>query len=138
MNIARKRDAFTLIEIVIALTLGISILAVATTMIQKYMKNAAISTTRQTMLNIQQQLVLYKLNMNRYPTSREGLQALIVPPQPRGGWAGPYLSEKELNDSWTNPIEYRTGNEIENKEYKYYELYSPGDRKGGISISIGE
>jgi general secretion pathway protein G len=46
-------------------------------------------------------------DVGRYPTQKEGLQALITAPASVEGWTGPYLRDsKTLNDPWGRPIIY--------------------------------
>jgi len=54
-------------------------------------------------------LSTYKIQMGSYPTTEEGLQALITPPANRADrWKGPYLESKAIpTDPWGNPYQYR-------------------------------
>ncbi len=52
-------------------------------------------------------LLKYKLDTGNYPTSEQGLQALVTPPAGTAGrWKGPYLRELP-RDPWGNPYQYR-------------------------------
>src|ERR1700674_3734593 len=52
---------------------------------------------------IAQTLDLYKLEVGRYPTSQEGLQALIVAPAGVSNWNGPYWKHGTVpKDPWGN------------------------------------
>jgi general secretion pathway protein G len=58
-------------------------------------------------------LALYRLDMGRFPTTREGLRALFVRPVQLSGptrWKGPYLPDlKQVpRDPWGNPYRYRS------------------------------
>ena len=48
----------------------------------------------------------FKLDCGRYPTTKEGLQALRVPPSQVHGWRGPYLRREVPLDPWGNPYHY--------------------------------
>ena len=62
---------------------------------------------------IGQSLDLYKLEIGKYPTTQEGLQALVTAPSGTTNWNGPYLKKSGVpKDPWAN-------------EYKYV---SPGDQ----------
>lgn len=54
-------------------------------------------------------LSTYKIHMGSYPSTEEGLQALITPPANRADrWKGPYLEARTLPlDPWNNPYQYR-------------------------------
>ena len=71
---------------------------------------------------IGQALDLYKLEIGRYPTTQEGLQALVAAPQGVSNWNGPYWKKGTVpKDPWTN-------------EYKYA---SPGQKGAYDIISYG-
>jgi general secretion pathway protein G len=72
---------------------------------------------------IGQSLDLYKLEIGRYPTSQEGLAALVTAPSGTSSWNGPYLKKTSVpKDPWGN-------------EYKYV---SPGDQNRPYDIvSLG-
>jgi general secretion pathway protein G len=53
----------------------------------------------------------YRLDMGRYPTTEEGLKALVEPPTDEDEkikWQGPYLKKHKVpNDPWGRPYHYR-------------------------------
>ena len=56
---------------------------------------------------IGQALDLYKLETGRYPSSSEGLQALIAAPAGASNWNGPYWKKAQLpKDPWGNEYRY--------------------------------
>lgn len=71
--------------------------------------DARIIAARQDISTIMQSLKLYKLDNLRYPTTDQGLQALIAKPtsgpEPRGWKTGGYI-ERLPNDPWGNPYQY--------------------------------
>jgi type II secretion system protein G len=57
-------------------------------------------------------LELYKVDTGRYPTTSEGLKALIAVPPGGTSWNGPYLTKKEVpSDPWGRPYTYRSPGE---------------------------
>lgn len=54
-------------------------------------------------------LSTYKIHIGSYPSTEEGLQALITAPANRSErWKGPYLESRSLPlDPWNNPYQYR-------------------------------
>jgi len=69
-------------------------------------------------------LKLYELDNGNFPSTNQGLKALRTKastnPVPRN-WNGPYI-EKEPNDPWGNPYEYKSPG----KKRTDYDLYSNG------------
>lgn len=49
----------------------------------------------------------FRLDVGRYPTTEEGLQALVAAPNGERGWAGPYLKKGVPPDPWGRPYVYQ-------------------------------
>ena len=49
----------------------------------------------------------FRLDVGRYPTSEEGLQALVAQPSGEAAWAGPYLKKGVPADPWGRPYVYQ-------------------------------
>jgi general secretion pathway protein G len=74
-------------------------------------------------------LDLYKLEVGRYPTTEEGLRALLRAPSGATGWNGPYLKRAKIpKDPWGNKYRYTSSGPD-----GPYELVSFGadNREGG-------
>lgn len=50
----------------------------------------------------------FRLDVGRYPSTDEGLNALLVMPPNTVGWNGPYLRRVVPNDPWGHPYRYRS------------------------------
>jgi general secretion pathway protein G len=58
--------------------------------------------------NLATSLELYHLDMGRYPSTSEGLQALVSAPHGAAGWNGPYISKATIPlDPWGRPYRYQ-------------------------------
>ena len=79
--------------------------------------------------------VRYKLDMGDYPSTADGLNALVTAPASAGDrWHGPY-AEKVTPDPWNEPYQYRYPG-THNKGS--YDLYSKGpDKVEGTADDIG-
>lgn len=49
----------------------------------------------------------YRLDTGRYPTTEQGLEALVNRPEGEARWAGPYLRKAVPPDPWGRPYVYR-------------------------------
>ena len=118
----RRERGMTLIEILVVLVLiGIVLGIVGGNFIGKGEKAKA-DAAKIEIGQIGQTLDLYKLEIGRYPTSQEGLQALLTAPTGVNNWNGPYWKKGTLpKDPWGN-------------EYKYA---SPGQHGAYDIISLG-
>jgi len=79
----------------------------------------------------------YKINLGSFPTSAEGLEALVREPENKADqWRGPYLNETTLPlDPWKEPYQYRCPGQ-HNKSG--YDLWSKGpDKQDGTADDIG-
>jgi general secretion pathway protein G len=108
MNHSRKRvSGMTLIEILVVLVLiGIVLGIVGGNFIGRGEKAKA-DAARIEIGQIGQSLDLFKLEVGRYPSSQEGLQALISAPPGVTNWNGPYWKKSTLpKDPWGNDYKY--------------------------------
>jgi general secretion pathway protein G len=97
----------TLIEILVVLVLiGVVMGIVGGNFIGKGEKAKA-DAAKIEIGQIGQTLDLYKLEVGRYPTTSEGLQALITAPAGAANWNGPYWKRSTLpKDPWGNEYKY--------------------------------
>ena len=73
----------------------------------------------------------YRLDTGRYPTTEQGLNALLARPANEPKWGGPYLRKGVPPDPWGNPYLYRSPG-----EKAEYDLLSLG--KDGQPGGVGE
>jgi general secretion pathway protein G len=67
-----------------------------------------VKTARIQIQSLSSALDLYYLDNGQYPSSSDGLSALIQRPDGAGGWNGPYLKSNAVpNDPWGRPYVYR-------------------------------
>lgn len=103
----QRMRGMTLIEILVVLTLiGIIMGIVGGNFIGRGEKAKA-DAAKVEMGQIAQALDLYKLEVGRYPTTQEGLQALIQAPAGVTNWNGPYWKKTSVpKDPWGNDYKY--------------------------------
>lgn len=103
----RAARGMTLIEILVVLVLiGIVMGIVGGNFLGKGEK-AKSDAAKIEINQIGQTLDLYKLEVGRYPTTQEGLQALITAPSGTTNWNGPYWKNGTIpKDPWGNEYKY--------------------------------
>ena len=108
MNLNRGRNrGFTLTELlVVVVILGV----LAATIIPQFMgatQKAKVARAQSDVAQLQTAVERFYLNMDRYPTTEEGLKVLVEPPSgEEKKWQNPYIKKLE-NDPWGNPYQYR-------------------------------
>ena len=138
---AKNRDdaGFTLIEIMVVIAI-IGILA--TLIVPRIMgrpDEARATAAKHDIGTISQALKLYRLDIGRYPTSEQGLNALVVKPSadpvPQNWKAGGYLDSLP-KDPWGHPYQYANpGTKGEIDIYSYGADNKPGGT--GVDADIG-
>lgn len=124
----RNTRAFTLVEIIVVLAiigLLVGVLVTNTDKIWGRSQNAVAGIFVQETVKIP--LVSYRRDVGDYPTTAEGLQALLTPPSSKGDrWQGPYLEAKGGKlplDPWGEPYGYRYPG---TKNSGGYDIFSKG------------
>ena len=103
---ARERG-MTLIEILVVLVLLAVIMSVVAGNYLGRGEKAKADAAKIEIGQISQTLDLYKLETGRYPTTQEGLQALIAAPSGVSNWNGPYWKKQSVpKDPWGNEYKY--------------------------------
>ena len=104
---ALRSLGFTLIELMVVLVIIGVLAALIVPNVLERADDARVSAARTDVNNIMQALRLYRLDNQRYPSTEQGLQALVVrpdkPPLPTN-WKA-YL-ERLPNDPWGQPYVY--------------------------------
>lgn len=134
-----QHKGFTLLEIMIVVV----ILGILATMVVQNLADrpdeARVTVVKADLQSIESALILYKAKVGRYPTTEQGLEALIKKPQdlPTGAqWSGPYFN-KSLKDPWGREYMYLSPGE-KNREYDLYSLGADGEIGGeGSNQDIG-
>jgi general secretion pathway protein G len=105
----RAARAFTLLEILIALAILSLLVGLAVADLGGIFDGAKVKTV-QLFVNdgIKTPLFTYKMAMGSYPSTNDGLNALITAPSSGAdNWRGPYLIDGKLPlDPWSQPYQY--------------------------------
>jgi general secretion pathway protein G len=103
-----REDGFTLIELLVVLGIIALLAALVAPQVIRYLGTARTDTARAQLKNLESAVELYYLDTGTYPSSENGLQALVAAPTGLASWKGPYLKKKEaLFDPWGKPYQYR-------------------------------
>jgi general secretion pathway protein G len=125
------QQGFTLLELLVVLAiLGLLIGLVAPAALRQ-LGSAKEKIAHQSIERLASVLDIYKLDVGVYPTTEQGLQALITRPSGVTRWNGPYLKgEKVPEDPWGRPFVYRSPSQRPGHEYDLLSL-GPTGQIGG-------
>ena len=132
------RRGFTLLEIMIALAILGLLVGLAVTNLDTIFGNAQGKTAEIFVKeSIKLPLTSYRIRMGDYPSTADGLQALITAPASKADqWQGPYFSDTKIPlDPWGEAYIYRYPG-VHNKTT--YDIFSKGpDKIEGTADDIG-
>lgn len=130
----RHNSGFTLIEIMLVVVIIGILAAVIGPKLTGKTKGARVAATKQAIGGVNTALSLFEMHAGRFPTTDEGLEALVTKPGDASDeeWEGPYMKELP-KDPFGEPFIYRSPGEI-NEDY---DLISKGpDKKEGTDDDI--
>ena len=126
-NKVSSQSGFTLLEILLVVVIIGMLVSVAVVKLSGQSQRAKLVVTQRQIDAYKTALGIYELDNGFFPSSEQGLQALVTqpatPPAP-GNWKGPYLDPPVLRkDPWSHDYIYKNpGQKIPNG----FDLYSAG------------
>ena len=135
----RQRDerGFTLLELLVVLAiLGLLIGLVAPAALLQ-LGSAKEKIAHQSIERLASVLDIYKLDVGSYPTTEQGLQALLTQPSGVTHWSGPYLKGENVpDDPWGRPFQYRSPSQRPGHEYDLYSLGPTGQASSANAANM--
>jgi general secretion pathway protein G len=130
----RARDGFTLIEILVVITVIAILASLVTPMVFRNVGDAKTSAARAQVEILGLALDAYRLDNDYYPSTAQGLEALRQLPagEPAArNWRGPYLKKLVPPDPYGRPYVYRSPGEANPESYDLLSLGRDGE-PGGV------
>jgi general secretion pathway protein G len=135
---AREPSGFTMLEILIVVTIIGALMAIVANRFLDRQVDAKISLAHTQMRQLEQALELYRLDNGRYPTTEQGLRALvrqpISEPAPRRYPPGAYLSAKLIRDPWEGEFQYTLPGAHNAHAFDLYS-FGPDGLEGGETVN---
>jgi general secretion pathway protein G len=129
-------QGFTLVEMLVVIAIIGLIMGLIGPRVLNYLSESKVKTAKIQMQSFASALDLFNLDAGRYPSSAEGLSALVRPAPGVAAWNGPYLKGGKVpNDPWGNPYIYRAPGE--HGPYNIVSLGADGQEGGsGVAADI--
>ncbi len=119
---------FTILEILVVITIIGMLIGVVAPAALRQLGGARVSVAKQSIERLSTVLDLYNLDMGSYPTSEQGLTALVEKPAAATNWNGPYVKGDKIPlDPWSRPYVYRRPSERPGHEYDLCSTGPKGD-----------
>ena len=138
MSRSHRTAGFTLIELMVVLVILGLLAGLVGPRLFGRIDRSKVQTAETQIKMLRGALQAFRLDLGRYPTTAEGLAALVRPsPEAADFWRGPYLDDEVPADPWRMPYRYRYPAD----NLQGFALYSLGadskDGGEGINADIG-
>ena len=134
---SRADAGFTLLEMLVVLAIISLLAAIMAPQVLKYLGSSRAQTAKVQIQNVASAVELFRLDVGRFPTSGEGVAAVVTRPAAAPGWNGPYLkNDQALKDPWGRPYLYKAPGQ--HGEFDVYSLGADGAEGGsGEAADVG-
>lgn len=132
----QKNSGFTLIEIMLVVIIISVLAAMVVPRLTGRGEQARVSAARADIeANLGSALDLYELDNGAYPTTLQGLRALVEAPSEADNWSGPYLQKQQLpKDPWGQEYQYVSPGKYNTGSYDLYS-FGPDGAEGNDDIA---
>ena len=124
-----RRQRFTLIEVVVAIVIVVTLASVAAPLYLNYIKKANVGAAKTQIKLIEDALTGYRLDIGSYPSGDAGLQNLVENTDNNEKWNGPYIKPSVPKDPWGNDYIYKCPGD-ENRPFEIISYGADGEPGG--------
>jgi general secretion pathway protein G len=125
LKLRNDENGYTLMELLVVLAILGLLTAIATPFALHYLETAKVKTAKTEVANLSAGLDMFKADVGRYPTTQEGLAALLKKPDDAENWDGPYIKKDDaMKDPWGRAYNYQSPG-----QHNEYDLFSYGSEK---------
>lgn len=107
-SFASRAKGFTLIELLVVLAILTLLASLVGPKVLGQLGGAKSKTAALQIADLEKSLELFKLDVGRFPTTKEGLEALATRPAGLAGWNGPYIKGAVPQDPWGKPYVFNS------------------------------
>ncbi len=102
-----QRQAFSLIELLLVLVILAILAGVIVPKFTNRTEQAKVTAAKTDVSFLETQLDAFEIDNGRFPSTEEGLQALVTQPSNATEWKGPYIKRGVPKDPWGSEYLYR-------------------------------
>ncbi|HEY5762544.1 MAG TPA: type II secretion system major pseudopilin GspG [Rhodocyclaceae bacterium] len=108
---SRRSGGFTLLELLVVMVIIGLLAAYVGPRYFSQIGKSEIKVARAQMDAFDKALEQYRLDVGRFPSTEQGLDALYTKPNSEPKWGGPYLKKAPPPDPWGTPYQYKSPGE---------------------------
>jgi len=116
-----RETGFTLLELLVVMVIIGLLAAYVGPQYFAQLGKSEVKAAQAQVSAIQKALDTYRIDNGHYPTTEQGLAALMTRPQNEAKWGGPYMQKTIPPDPWGRPYNYKAPG-----EHGDYDLFSLG------------
>lgn len=137
LKLNHRNKGFTLVELLVVLAILTLLAGLVGPQVLKQLDRSKSKTAALQILDLEQALELYKLDVGRFPSTEQGLEALVQQPSGAFGWNGSYLKGSKIpQDPWGESYYYRYPGQLGTLDVYTYGLDgSPGGEGENADIT---
>lgn len=130
MSNYQKQAGFTLIEVMVVIVILAIMAGLVVPKVVGQSDKARVKTTETALSATSNAIDMFKVDNGRYPSTQEGLNALITPPEGAKNWPeGGYIKGGFPKDGWENELQYVAPG-TEGRAYDLFSLGADGQEGG--------
>jgi general secretion pathway protein G len=107
MNSSRQ-SGFTLLELLVVMVIIGLLAAYVGPRYFAQIGKSEVKTAKAQIVALEKALDQYRIDTGHFPTTEQGLAALMVRPPNEAKWDGPYLTKTVPDDPWGRPYQYKS------------------------------
>jgi len=130
----RNCNGFTLIELLLVLVILATLATVIVPKFTRRSEQAKITAVKTDIANLELALDSFEIDISRFPTTSEGLRALVTKPSNADEWKEPYIKRGVPKDPWGNEYVYKQPGQYNKYSYDLSSAGPDGQRGGDDDI----
>jgi len=135
----KRSSGFTLIELLLVLVILATLAAIVVPKFARRTEQANVTSAKTQIVSFETALETFEIDLGRFPTNIEGLEALVQKPSGLDKWREPSLRRSQIpKDPWGNEYAYKQPGQYNEYSYDVYSLGADGQQGGGDDIGNWE